>query len=176
MCERVGEPQRIRVQRGAGDERPILCAVEPVARERMTEGRHVDAELVRASGPGRETQERQLAVIGEHLILRAGGETVGRDAALDERALGAGDGSVDDAARRRDAAAGEGAVFAPQLLRMQRAAQQPIDLVILKSRSPTCGVGQRYDGTFTNTLVQQSGLFAEALLQAGYTVKSSDDF
>ena len=59
---------------------------------------------------------------------------------------------------------------------MQRAAQQPVDLVILKSRSPTCGVGQRYDGTFTNTLVQQSGLFAEALLQAGYTVKSSDDF
>lgn len=59
---------------------------------------------------------------------------------------------------------------------MQRAAQQPIDLVILKSRSPTCGVGQRYDGTFTNTLVQQSGLFAEALLQAGYPVKSSDDF
>ena len=32
VCERVGEPQRIRVQRGAGDERPILCAVEPVAR------------------------------------------------------------------------------------------------------------------------------------------------
>ena len=90
----------------------------------MTEGRHVDAELVRASGPGRETQERQLAVIGEHLILRAGGETVGRDAAFDERALGAGDGSVDDAARRRDAAEGEGTVFAPQLLRMQRAAQQ----------------------------------------------------
>ena len=26
---------------------------------------------------------------------------------------------------------------------MQRAAQQPVDLVILKSRSPTCGVGQR---------------------------------
>ena len=86
VCERVGEPQRIRVQRGAGDERPILCAVEPVARKRMTEGRHVDAELVRASGPGRETQERQLAVIGEHPHTRAGGETVGRDAALDERA------------------------------------------------------------------------------------------
>ena len=52
VCERVGEPQRIRVQRGAGDQRPILCAVEPVARKRMTEGRHVDAELVRASGSG----------------------------------------------------------------------------------------------------------------------------
>lgn len=59
---------------------------------------------------------------------------------------------------------------------MQIAAQQPIDLVILKSRSPTCGVGQRYDGTFTGTLVNQSGLFAEALQQAGYLVKSSDDF
>ena len=98
----------------------------------MTEGRHVDAELVRASGPGRETQERQLAVIGEHLILRAGGETVGRDAALDERALGAGDGSVDDAARRRDAAEGEGAVFAPQLLRMQRTAQQLVNVAGLR--------------------------------------------
>ncbi|MBU5491234.1 DUF523 domain-containing protein [Butyricicoccus intestinisimiae] len=59
---------------------------------------------------------------------------------------------------------------------MQIAAQQPIDLVILKSRSPTCGVGQRYDGTFTGTLVNQSGLFAEALQRAGYSVKSSDDF
>ncbi len=59
---------------------------------------------------------------------------------------------------------------------MEIAAQQPVDLVILKSRSPTCGVGQRYDGTFTGTLVNQSGLFAQALQQAGYTVKSSDDF
>lgn len=59
---------------------------------------------------------------------------------------------------------------------MEIAAQQPVDLVILKSRSPTCGVGQRYDGTFTSTLVNQSGLFAQALQQAGYTVKSSDDF
>lgn len=59
---------------------------------------------------------------------------------------------------------------------MQIAAQQPIDLVILKSRSPTCGVGQRYDGTFTGTLVNQSGLFAEVLQRAGYLVKSSDDF
>ncbi|MBU1002886.1 MAG: DUF523 domain-containing protein [Proteobacteria bacterium] len=37
-------------------------------------------------------------------------------------------------------------------------------LAILKSRSPSCGCGQVYDGTFSGTLVPGNGLFA-ALLQ-----------
>ena len=48
--------------------------------------------------------------------------------------------------------------------------QQEIDLVILQSRSPTCGVNQIYDGSFTGKLIPGMGLFAKALKQRGYNV------
>lgn len=51
-----------------------------------------------------------------------------------------------------------------------------IDLVILQSRSPTCGVNQIYDGSFTGKLIQGQGVFAEELIEAGYVVKDSEDF
>ena len=41
---------------------------------------------------------------------------------------------------------------------------------ILKARSPSCGCGRIYDGTFTRTLVEGSGLFAELLLKKGFEV------
>lgn len=52
---------------------------------------------------------------------------------------------------------------------------QDISCAILKSRSPTCGVCQIYDGTFSGTLVSGMGLFAKALSNAGYTVLDSED-
>lgn len=51
-----------------------------------------------------------------------------------------------------------------------------IDLVILQSKSPTCGVNQIYDGSFTNKLIEGQGLFAKALIQAGYKVLDSEEF
>lgn len=50
-----------------------------------------------------------------------------------------------------------------------------ISLAILQPRSPSCGVGQIYDGTFSGTLKSGNGIFAEKLLEAGYNVKSSED-
>lgn len=44
---------------------------------------------------------------------------------------------------------------------------EEIDLVILQSRSPTCGVNQIYDGSFTGKLIPGMGLFAKALKQRG---------
>ena len=52
---------------------------------------------------------------------------------------------------------------------------QDIDCAILKSRSPTCGVRQVYDGTFSGKLVDGSGLFAQALKDAGYKVIDSEE-
>ena len=49
------------------------------------------------------------------------------------------------------------------------------DLVVLQSRSPSCGVNQRYDGTFTGTLVRGSGVTAQLLLQSGFTVIDAED-
>ena len=59
--------------------------------------------------------------------------------------------------------------------RLQALKDQHIDCAILKSRSPTCGVKQIYDGTFSGTLVDGSGLFAQALREAGYRVIDSED-
>ena len=52
---------------------------------------------------------------------------------------------------------------------------QEIGCAVLKSRSPTCGVRQIYDGTFTGRLVEGSGLFAQALQAAGYQVIDSEE-
>ena len=49
------------------------------------------------------------------------------------------------------------------------------EAAVLKSRSPTCGVKQVYDGTFTGTLRDGSGILAQALLDAGIKVIDSEE-
>ena len=60
-------------------------------------------------------------------------------------------------------------------LALKEIANMKIDLVILQSRSPTCGVNQIYDGSFTGKLIKGQGVFAEALIKAGYTVIDAED-
>ena len=50
-----------------------------------------------------------------------------------------------------------------------------IDCAVLQSRSPTCGVNQIYDGTFTGTRISGPGIFAQALKDAGYRVIDAED-
>ena len=59
--------------------------------------------------------------------------------------------------------------------RLSQLKEQGIDCAVLKSRSPTCGVKQIYDGTFSGTLIEGSGLFAQALKDAGYQVIDSEE-
>lgn len=54
-------------------------------------------------------------------------------------------------------------------------AEEDVECVILKSRSPTCGVKQVYDGSFTGKLVDGMGVLARALRDAGYRVIDSED-
>ena len=55
-------------------------------------------------------------------------------------------------------------------------AQYPdAECAVLKSRSPTCGVKQVYDGTFSGTLRDGSGILAQALQDAGIRVIDSED-
>ena len=42
------------------------------------------------------------------------------------------------------------------------------DLIVMQSRSPSCGVRQRYDGTFTGTLVDGAGVTAQLLMEKGF--------
>ncbi|HAQ39518.1 MAG TPA: DUF523 domain-containing protein [Clostridiales bacterium] len=59
---------------------------------------------------------------------------------------------------------------------LEKVKGERIDLAILQSRSPTCGVNKIYDGTFTGKLISGQGLFAKALIDKGYTVKDTEDF
>ena len=50
-----------------------------------------------------------------------------------------------------------------------------IECAILQSRSPTCGVNEVYDGSFSGKLIPGSGVFAQALRDAGYQVIDAED-
>ena len=52
--------------------------------------------------------------------------------------------------------------------------EQP-DLIVLQSRSPSCGVKQRYDGTFSGKLVNKPGVTAELLIANGFRVIDVED-
>ena len=49
------------------------------------------------------------------------------------------------------------------------------DLIILQSRSPSCGVKQRYDGSFSGNLVKGSGVTAQLLIENGFQVIDVED-
>ena len=54
-------------------------------------------------------------------------------------------------------------------------AGEQIDLAILQSRSPTCGVKMIYDGTFTRQKIPGQGLLARALRDMGVTLMDAED-
>lgn len=61
----------------------------------------------------------------------------------------------------------------------QRACQLAMDHgcthAILKAKSPSCGVGRVYDGTFSKTLVAGNGLAADLLEKAGIKLATEKD-
>ena len=58
---------------------------------------------------------------------------------------------------------------------LEIALREEPDLVVLQSRSPSCGVKQRYDGTFTGTLVEGAGVTARLLMDRGFRVVDVED-
>lgn len=52
---------------------------------------------------------------------------------------------------------------------------EKIACAVLKSRSPTCGVRQVYDGSFSGRLIDGAGILARALMDAGYHVIDAEE-
>ena len=46
---------------------------------------------------------------------------------------------------------------------------------ILKARSPSCGKGEIYDGTFTHTIVSKNGMAADVILNGGIKVFTEEE-
>ena len=65
----------------------------------------------------------------------------------------------------------------------QRGAEEALNIgryfgckaAILKTRSPSCGCGEIYDGSFTGTRLPGDGVTARRLKEAGYTLYSEED-
>ena len=55
-------------------------------------------------------------------------------------------------------------------LRLAEYAGEKLEGAILKAKSPSCGCGQIYDGTFTGTLTEGDGVFAEMLKKRGIQI------
>jgi len=53
--------------------------------------------------------------------------------------------------------------------------KEKVDLAILQSRSPSCGVGKIYDGSFSRTLIDGNGVFAQMLIDNGIMVIDSSE-
>ena len=53
--------------------------------------------------------------------------------------------------------------------------EQP-DLIVLQSRSPSCGVRQRYDGTFSGRLIDAPGVTAQLLMENGFRVVDVEEW
>ncbi len=51
-----------------------------------------------------------------------------------------------------------------------------VSKAIMKSKSPSCGCGQIYDGTFSGTLIPGNGMAVELLLQNGIEVITEKGF
>ena len=61
-------------------------------------------------------------------------------------------------------------------LALERALREGCRLALLKERSPSCGSGRIYDGSFTATVIPGDGVTAEMLKKSGITVCSETEF
>lgn len=76
---------------------------------------------------------------------------------------------------RRDGVVVDAAIRTAVAQILEQIKEEDIACAILKARSPTCGVHQIYDGTFSGTLTDGAGVLARALKEAGYTVMDNED-
>lgn len=61
-------------------------------------------------------------------------------------------------------------------LALETALREDCSLALLKERSPSCGSGRIYDGSFTATVIPGDGVTAEMLKKSGLTVCSETEF
>lgn len=58
---------------------------------------------------------------------------------------------------------------------LELAKKANVDAALLKARSPSCGKGEIYDGTFSRTLIPGSGVTAELLERSGFPVYTEEE-
>ena len=107
---------------------------------------------------GNNYSEKVMDFIGGHEVLAICPEVLGglptprESAEIVDGVVSHKDGSSVDVEFRRGAE-----------IALKMVLENQVDLVILQSRSPSCGVKSIYDGTFSGKIIQGQGVFAELL-------------
>ena len=107
---------------------------------------------------GNNYSEKVMDFIGGHEVLAICPEVLGglptprESAEIVDGVVSHKDGSSVDVEFRRGAE-----------IALKMVLENQVDLVILQSRSPSCGVKSIYDGTFSGKTIQGQGVFAELL-------------
>ena len=58
---------------------------------------------------------------------------------------------------------------------MEEVLKQKVELAVLQSRSPSCGVKEIYDGSFSGKKMKGQGVFAKMLMEQGVKVIDVED-
>ena len=59
---------------------------------------------------------------------------------------------------------------------VEMAKREGVAFAVMKSKSPSCGKGKIYDGTFTHTLIPGDGITVRALREAGIEVLTEEEY
>lgn len=119
---------------------------------------------------GNNRNEKILRLMADNDVITVCPEQMGGlptprvPAEIKEGVVTAGDGRIVDAQFRAGAAKC-----------LEIALREQPDLIVLQSRSPSCGVKQRYDGTFSGTLVDGAGVTAQLLSENGFRCVDVED-
>ena len=119
---------------------------------------------------GNNRSEKVLAFLRDHEAVPVCPEVLGGlpvprpPAEIVDGVVTAEDGRSVDAEFRRGAA-----------LALERAKAEGVGLAVLQPRSPSCGVRQVYDGTFSGRRTDGQGVFAKLLLDSGFRVLEPED-
>ena len=54
------------------------------------------------------------------------------------------------------------------------AKREKVDYCVFKAKSPSCGCGKIYDGTFSGKLVEGNGVTSELFLKNGFSIKTEE--
>jgi uncharacterized protein YbbK (DUF523 family) len=57
----------------------------------------------------------------------------------------------------------------------EEAVKQKVELAVLQSRSPSCGVNEIYDGSFSGKKMKGQGVFARMLAEQGIRIIDAED-
>ena len=58
---------------------------------------------------------------------------------------------------------------------LKKAIDEKVDCIILQSRSPSCGIKEIYDGSFTGTKIKGMGIFARMAKDAGFLLIDKEE-